>query len=58
MDMNEFYIKFRQAFERAMQEKTGWGRNEVMIKFDQAFISVIAPKVEVSRNGLSDSRRG
>ena len=51
MDMNEFYIKFRQAFERALQEKPGWGRNEVMIKFDQAFIAVIAPKVEVSRNG-------
>ena len=51
MDMNELYIKFRQAFENEMQEKTGWGRNEVMIKFDQAFISVIAPKVEVNKNG-------
>lgn len=36
--MDKLVEYIREEFEKILQQKTGWGRNEVMTAFDKAWI--------------------
>ena len=41
MSVEKFAQQLRLAFKQALQEKTGWGRNEILKKFDESMIEVL-----------------
>ena len=40
MTNREFILKVRNEFERELQKKTGWGKNEVMKTLDAVILDV------------------
>jgi len=39
--MDKFLDILREEFEKRMEKKTGWGKNEVLIEFDKASITAL-----------------
>lgn len=39
--MDRFLDLLREEFEKTIETKTGWGKNEVMVAFDRASIAAL-----------------
>jgi len=42
MTYKEFISRIRAEYSKALERKTGWGKNEVLREFDVACIMVLA----------------
>ncbi len=44
----------RETYEQALQEKTGWGKDEVIRHYDEIVADVIAKHLELQRGPSGD----
>ncbi|HEY8362194.1 MAG TPA: hypothetical protein VIK77_04850 [Tissierellaceae bacterium] len=45
MNTKELIFEIKSRFERALETKTGWGKNEIKTLYDQIVIEVLAEQM-------------
>ena len=45
MKTKEIIFEIKTRFEKALQAKTGWGKNEIMVLYDNIVIEVLSEQL-------------
>lgn len=46
MNTKELIFEIKSRFEKALETKTGWGKNEIKTLYDQIVIEVLAEQIK------------
>ena len=45
--VEQFLQKLQEAFEKRLQAKTSWGRNDLLLEFERAKVEVLSTLVDI-----------
>lgn len=46
MNIKELIFEIKSRFEKALEDKTGWGKNEIKTLYDQIVIEVLSEQIK------------